>query len=236
MIADLSCTAAAGPTATGIATAFYTASWPLAFTSDDDMFYITSLPEQPEGYVNVSTSSQWERWVRRSLPEGLDAEVQRRLISNLKHVLVGLELKAALIVPHARRGSGPSILFEPYLHIMNFEFCVGTFSVFEGIGSALWLRENGFDGAAANRIGFDEWKPPLISTFDPEGEFALDAGVARVKSVRDKLHQDRLGARENIDWHSFSFEEAFVPAFNALCCVLLRNEEDLPHGTNLTTF
>ncbi|TAU02195.1 hypothetical protein [Rhizobium ruizarguesonis] len=200
------------------------------------MFYITSLPEEPEGYVNISTSSEWERWVRRSLPEGLDVEVQRRLISNLKHVLVGLELKAALIVPHARRGSGPSVLFEPYLHIMSFEFCVGAFSVFEGIGSALWLRGNGFDGSAANRIGFEEWKPPLISTFDPDGQFSLEAGVDRVKSVRDKLHQDRLGARENIDWHAFSFDEAFVPAFTALQCLLLQRERHLPEGTNLRAF
>ncbi len=200
------------------------------------MFHITSLPENPEGYVNISTCSQWENWVRRSLPEGLDAEVRRRLISNLKHVLVGLELKAALIIPHAKRGAGPSILFEPYLHIMNFEFCVGAFSVFEGIGSALWLRESGFDGAAANRIGFNDWQPPLVSSFDPGGEFGLKAGVDCVKSVRDKLHQDRLGARENIDWHSFSFEEAFVPAFNALRCVLLREKQHLPQGTNLISF
>lgn len=199
------------------------------------MFFITSLPEVPEGYVNISTSSAWQNWVRTSLPEGLDAEVRRRLISNLKHVLVGLELKAALIIPHAQRGAGPSILFEPYLHIMNFEFCVGVFSVFEGIGSALWLRENGLDGAAANRVGFEQWKSPLVSTFDPEGEYSLGAGVDRVKNVRDKLHQDRLGARENVDWHSFSFEEAFVPAFNALRCLLLRREEHLPQGTNLRT-
>lgn len=200
------------------------------------MFYITSLPEKPEGYVNISTSSQWERWVRRSLPEGLDVEVQRRLVSNLKHVLVGLELKAALIVPHARRGLGPSVLFEPYMHIMSFEFCVGVFSVFEGIGSALWLRANGLDGSASNRIGFHEWKPSLVSTFDPGGEFALEVGVDRVKSVRDKLHQDRLGARENIDWHAFSFDEAFAPAFNALRVLLLRREQDLPNATNLKAF
>src|SRR3546814_3349663 len=75
----------------------------------------------------------------------------------------GLELKAALIVPHAERWAGPSLLFEPYLHIMNFEFCVGVFSICEGVGSALWLRENNLDGSAADRIGQPQWKPSLIN-------------------------------------------------------------------------
>ncbi|WP_201723675.1 hypothetical protein [Bradyrhizobium neotropicale] len=48
--------------------------------------------------------------------------MQPRLISNLKYVLVGLEMKAALFVPHAKRGK---LLFESYVHILNFEFCVG---------------------------------------------------------------------------------------------------------------
>src|SRR4051794_26954582 len=169
------------------------------------MFYLTLLPDNPDGYVKVSTSADWEGWVRECLPGGLNEQVKRRLISNLKHVLVGLELKAALIVPHAQRGTGKSILFEPYVHIMNFEFCVGVYSLCEGIGSAIWLRKNGLDGAAADRVGPDDWKPSLVNTFDEFGKFALDADVDRVKSVRDKLHQDRLGARENIDWHAFSY-------------------------------
>jgi hypothetical protein len=195
------------------------------------MFYITSEP--PTGYVNKSNSSDWQPWVRRSLPEGLDNEVQQRLVSNLKHVLVGLELKAALIIPHARRGMGPSVLFEPYLHIMNFEFCVGVFSVLEGIGSALWLRENGLDGSEGSRVAPIQWKPSLVSKFDLSGEASLDSRVDSVKSVRDKLHQDQIGARSSIDWHSFSFDEAFVPAFQALRCLLLREEQHLPENTNL---
>jgi hypothetical protein len=197
------------------------------------MFYLTLLPEKPDGYVNISTSTEWEGWVGARLPDGLDQEVQRRLISNLKHVLVGLELKAALIVPHATRGAGTSILFEPYFHIMNFEFCVGVFSVCEGLGSAIWLREKELDGTAADRIGFQQWKPSLVNNFDPFGKFALDADVDRVKSVRDKLHQDQLGARENIDWHAFSYEESFIPALRALRCLLRKGAQRVPQNTNL---
>ncbi|MEM1045415.1 MAG: hypothetical protein AAGL24_04660 [Pseudomonadota bacterium] len=146
---------------------------------------------------------------------------------------MGLELKAALILPHAQRGGGKSLLFEPYFHIMSFEFCVGVFSICEGIGSAIWLRENELDGAEANRIGPNEWKPSLLREFDPAGEFRLDAHVDRVKSVRDKLHQDRLGARENIDWHAFSYENAFVPALSALQCLLHKEEQSVPVSSNL---
>lgn len=196
-------------------------------------FHIIELPDEPEGYVNVSTSAEWEAWIRQCLPDGLDQEVRRRLVSNLKHVMVGLELKAALIVPHAERGAGPSLLFEPYLHIMNFEFCVGVFSICEGLGSALWLRENNLDGSAADRIGQPQWKPSLINKFDPAGDHDLGADVDRVRNVRDKLHQDRLGARENIDWHAFSFEDAFSPALRALRCLLHTNPEHVPAQTNL---
>src|SRR3954453_7353209 len=79
--------------------------------------------------------------------------VHDRLVSNLKHILVGLEMKAALVVPHAKRGNGKSLLYEPYFQPMNFEFCVGTFSICEGLGSALWLVENGRDGSAGDQIG-----------------------------------------------------------------------------------
>lgn len=195
------------------------------------MFYITGA--KPAGYVNNSISSDWEAWICRCLPEGLHTEVQRRLISNLKHVLVALELKAGLIVPHAERGSGPSILFEPYFQILNFEFCVGVFSVCEGLGSALWLRETRRDGAASNRIRLDEWLPSLVRKFDPSGNLGLNYDVDRVRSVRDKLHQDRLGARENIDWHSFSYEDAFTPARRAMRCLLQTCAEEVPLQTNL---
>jgi hypothetical protein len=108
------------------------------------LYYLVELPKLPSGYVNLSTASDWEAWIRKCLPAGLHQEVQRRLISNLKHVLVGLEMKAALIVPHAKQGK---LLFESYFHMLNFEFCVGMFSICEGLGSALWSTENGLDGS-----------------------------------------------------------------------------------------
>jgi hypothetical protein len=144
-------------------------------------------------------------------------------------------MKAALIVPHAKRGNGQSILFEPYFHMLNFEFCVGMFSICEGLGSALWLREKNRDGSAADRIAIEDWKPSLVKKFDPEAKFGLDADVGGVKSVRDKLHQDRLGARENIDWHAFTYEAAFKPTARAMRCLLSTNGGDVPKETNLTT-
>lgn len=198
------------------------------------MFHLIKLPGQPSGYVNLSTSSDWEAWIRNCLPASLHQEVQRRLVSNLKHVLVGLEMKAALVVPHAKRGKGPSLLFEPYFHMLNFEFCVGVFSICEGLGSAIWLRENDLDGSAADRIAIDQWKPSLVNKFDPEAKFNLDADVGTVKNVRDKLHQDRLGARENIDWHAFTYDKAFTPAARTMRCLLSTNACDVPKETNLT--
>ena len=199
------------------------------------MFHIIELPDKPSGYVNLSTASDWKAWIQNCLPNGLHQEVQRRLVSNLKHVMVGLEMKAALIVPHAKRGNGPSILFESYFQTLNFEFCVGMFSICEGLGSAIWLRENALDGSAADRIAFELWKPCLAKKFDPEAKFSLGADVDSVKGVRDKLHQDRLGAREHIDWHDFTYAKAFTPAARAMRCLLRTNAGDVPKNTNLTT-
>ena len=196
------------------------------------MFHLIELPEKPSGYVVRSTASDWETWIKTCLPEGLDQQVRRRLISNLKHVLVGLEMKAALIVPHAKRGK---LLFESYFHMLNFEFCVGMFSICEGLGSALWLRENSQDGSAENRISIGQWKPSLTKKFDPEGKSKLGEDVDTVKSVRDKLHQDQLGARENIDWHAFSYDKAFTPAARAMRCLLGTNAGEVPKKTNLST-
>lgn len=97
-------------------------------------FHLIELPGQPNGYVNLSDSSDWEAWIRKCLPAGLAQIVHNRLVSNLKHILVALEMKAALIVPHAKRGNGKSLLFEPYFQMLNFEFCVGTFFDMRRIG------------------------------------------------------------------------------------------------------
>ena len=140
-------------------------------------------------------------------------------------------MKAALIVPHAKHGK---LLFESYFHMLNFEFCVGMFSICEGLGSASWLRENDLDGSAAERIAIEQWKSSLARKFDPEEKLGLGTDVDSVKSVRDKLHQDRLGARENIDWHAFSYDKAFTPAARAMRSLLSTNASDVPKETNLT--
>jgi hypothetical protein len=149
---------------------------------------------------------------------------------------VGLEMKAALIVPHATRVSNRSVLFEPYCQLMIFEFCVGVFSVCEGIGSAIWLRGQNQDGSNAPRIVPDDWIGALVAAADPQAALDLEDKVRGVKAVRDKIHQDRLGARTEIDWHAFDYDHSFVPAKDTLANVLRLNADDVPPTTNLARF
>lgn len=197
------------------------------------MFYLADYPQDPPGFVHLSTSAQWEPWLNGAIPAGLHADVTNRLRSNLKHILMGLEMKAALIVPHATRVSNRSVLFEPYCQLMIFEFCVGAFSVCEGIGSAIWLRAQNQDGSNAPRIAPDDWIGALVTAADPQAARDLDHKVRGVKDVRDKIHQDRLGARTEIDWHAFDYGQAFVPAKDGLGIVLQLNADGIPPTTNL---
>ncbi|MER9836168.1 hypothetical protein NKJ28_14465 [Mesorhizobium sp. M0145] len=197
------------------------------------MYYLAQYPENPPGYVHLSTSSEWEPWLNGVIPAGLHADVRGRLRSNLKHIFVGLEMKAALIVPHATRVSNRAVLFEPYCQLITFEFCVGVFSVCEGIGSAIWLRNQNDDGAAAPRITPDNWIGALVAEADPHGALNLDNKVRGVKAVRNKIHQDQLGARTEIDWHAFGYDQSFVPAKDALGILMQLNAADIPAATNL---
>jgi len=197
------------------------------------VFYLSEYPENPSGYVTLSTSTDWEPWLNAVIPAGLHAGVTSRLRSNLKHILVGLEMKAALIVPHATRISNRAVLFEPYCQLLTFEFCVGVFSVCEGIGSALWLRSQNDDGAAAPRISPNNWIGSLVAAADPQGTLDFDIKMRGVKAVRDKIHQDQLGARTEIDWHAFDYNHAFVPANDALGIVLRLHAASVPANTNL---
>jgi hypothetical protein len=197
------------------------------------MFYLAEYPEDPPGYVHLSTSAEWEPWLNGVIPAGLHAEVANRLRSNLKHILVGLEMKAALVVPHATRVSNRSVLFEPYCQLMIFEFCVGVFSFCEGIGSVIWLRLQNQDGSNAPQIPPDDWIGALVAAADPQGAFDLEDKVRGVKGVRDKIHQDRLGARTEIDWHAFDYDQAFLPARDAIDVVLQLNAPAIPPTTNL---
>ena len=198
------------------------------------MLYIARFDERPNGYVQMSESAQWVRWLNRNIPADLNKRVRHRLNSNIKHLLVGLELKMALIVPHRHRGpNGRPVLFEPYYQNLIQEFCVGAFSVIEGLGSAHWLSQNGHDGADGRRISRDSWRVSLRAVYDEAGEHGLDDAVERTLSVRDKLHQDQIGARADIDWHAFSYDAAFVPASQAIRTLLRREAELVPETSNL---
>lgn len=198
------------------------------------MLFITRSDERPAGYVHLSIANAWTTWLNRNIPAGLHADVRHRLNSNLKHLLVGLELKAALIDPHEHRAhNDPSALFEPYFQNLIMEFGVAAFSVLEGLGSAHWLDQNGHDGGNAMRINRDEWRAALSAIYDPDGEHGLDGDVVRTLAVRDLLHQDKLGARENIDWHAMTYDAAFEPASRAIRTLLRREAEVLPAATNL---
>jgi hypothetical protein len=198
------------------------------------MFYIIQCPDQPDGYVHLSESTHWVRWLHKNIPDGLHEEVRRRLTSNLKHLIVGLELKAALILPHRfRPPNGRPTLFEPYYQNLIQEFCVGTFSVIEGLGAAHWLNQSGFDGANGRPIPRDKWRAAICAVYDETGEHGLDEAIQLTSGVRDKLHQDKLGIREDIDWHSFSYEAAFVPASSAIRTLLRREADCVPATSNL---
>lgn len=199
------------------------------------MLFITQPEERPDGYVVLSESTQWVRWLNRNIPQELDRQVRRRLISNLKHLLVGLELKAALIYPHRlRSGAERPVLYEPYFQNLILEFCVATFSVMEGLGSAHWLSINGSSGADSPNVRRDRWLTALCVVYDGSGDAGLRGDVERTLSVRDRLHQDRVGARANIDWHAFSFEQAFAPASAAIRTIFRHDPELVPETTNLS--
>jgi hypothetical protein len=200
------------------------------------MFYITECEERPDGYVQLSDANAWVRWLARNIPATLHLSVRHLLNSNLKHIMVGLELKAALVEPHHQTGRAQRpVLFEPYFQNLISEFGVGAFSVLEGLGAAQWLVRHELDGRDAPRIDRNEWLPALCAVYDQQGEHRLEDAVRSTLAVRDKLHQDRLGAREKIDWHAFSYDVAFTPARHAIRTLLRREAEFVPPTTNLNT-
>lgn len=198
------------------------------------MYFITQPEARPGGFVFLSSSTQWVEWLHRNIPQAVDVTVRSRLKSNLKHLLVGLELKKALIEAHQNRAVGEhEVLFEPYFQNFILEFCVAAFSILEGLGSAQWLAQNDQDGANGPTIFRNQWLPALADVYDENGEHGLQADVNSTLAVRDKLHQDRLGARENIDWHTLSYENAFTPARRSIGTLLLREAEFVPPQSNL---
>jgi len=201
------------------------------------MLYITKPEIRPTGYHVITETPQWTIWLGRNVPKSLHSEVRKRLISNLKHLVVGLELKAALIEGHRNPGhGGRPVLFQSYFQNLILEFCVASFSVLEGLGSAHWLEQQGRDGADGPAIRRNQWLPALCAIYDKTGEHDLLANVENTLAVRDRLHQDKLGARDNIDWHAFSYEAAFAPASAAIRTLLRNQAEAVPDTTNLNAW
>ena len=194
------------------------------------MFFVVQSEERPEGWAFISTSNAWAVWLNANIPQGLSQNVRRLLKSNLKHIITGMELKAALVQPHHDE---PGVLFEPYYQNFISEFCVATFSVLEGLGSAHWLDREGLSGEGAPHVGTQQWVSALCEVYDSEGEYSLAEAVERTRVVRNKLHQDKVGAREDIDWHAFSFEGAFLPAKSGMGVLLLNRADLVPDTTNL---
>lgn len=128
---------------------------------------------------------------------------------------------------------GKSVLFEPYFQNLTFEFCVGVFSVCEGLGTVSHLVLSGDDGSSGARVPPSRWIPALCNAFDPHEEHGLKENVDAVKKVRDKMHQDRLGLRADIDWHSFGYAAAFRPGHEAIQTLLKQCAEKVPAETNL---
>lgn len=193
------------------------------------MFYLDDVSDEPPGFKYKSSATDWEPWIQEVLPANTQDTVKKRMKSNLKHIIVGLEMKADLIISH--QNASKSILFESYAQIMTFEFCVGVFSVCEGLGSVYYLASKGNNRRQNERVYFNEWKNELITKFDSDS--SLEGNLETVKSVRDKLHQDKLGVREDIDWHSFGYQEAFQPAISALSVLFKQHADKVPETTNL---
>ena len=194
------------------------------------MFYIVQSDERPDGWAVLSTANSWLPWLAAIIPCELAPQVRHRLQSNLKHVIVGLELKAALIRPHHDE---PGVLFEPYFQNLISDFCVGAYSVLEGLGAAHWLHQNDQSGADAPFIHRNHWRAALCVAHDANGARELHQLVDAIQSARDRLHQDRLGLRADIDWHAFTYEAAFFPAAEAIKTLLVSESELVPATSNL---
>ena len=201
------------------------------------MFYVVRGPRaRPGGFVHLSTSADWVPWLAQNIPGTLDRGVRNLLSSNLKHILVGLEFKAALIGGHRELRPGDrAVLFEPYFQSLILEFCVGACSVVEGLGAAYWLQQQGRDGRDGRRIRRDAWTRALCSIYDSDAGRGLEPAVDRMLDVRDLQHQDRLSARGEIDWHAMDYEGAFEPAARAVGILLLNRADLVPGTTNLST-
>lgn len=70
------------------------------------MFYLDNFSSDAPGFTANSISSEWEHWLTSVIPNEAHEEVRRRLRSNLKCIIVGLEMKAGLLIPHGESLAG----------------------------------------------------------------------------------------------------------------------------------
>ncbi|WP_156026040.1 hypothetical protein [Sulfitobacter sp. 20_GPM-1509m] len=185
------------------------------------------------GFTAATNSAEWSGHLISLVPTSLHLDVQNRLRSNLAHILSSLDIEAGLILPHAERGGRNSVLFEPFYNTLILHFCIGTYSICEGLGAAFVLDARADDGTTGPFIPKRDWKPTLVDRLDPAGTTTLVDDLETVISKRDLIHQDQLGVRANIDWHSIGYESAFLPAKRLIAAIIVCSGADAPSDTNL---
>lgn len=196
-------------------------------------FQIREGVDYGDGFTTATNSAEWHKHLKNLVPTSLHSDVQNRLRSNLAHILSSLDIEAGLILPHAERRARSAVLFEPFYNTLILHFCIGTYSICEGLGAAFVLDARTDDGITGPLIHKKDWKPALINRLDPEGTTTLVDDLEAVISKRDLIHQDKLGARADIDWHSIGYDSAFLPAKRLIAAIIVRSRADAPADTNI---
>lgn len=194
-------------------------------------FYLTDQPRGLDGFLYVTTASEWERWVNASIPADIQGLQRSHLESNLKHILCGLEMKAGLLEAHfcLPKPRQRNCLFESYAAIMTFEFNVGVYSLTEGLGSAMCIADG------RTKLNRAKWSVKLADCVATHlSSFSED--LAAVQQTRDRIHQDQAGNRGEIDWHRFQRSVGLLPAARVLGAIFREFSNHLPVNSNLIAF
>ena len=201
-------------------------------------FHLTKLTNPEKGFTYLSTSKEWKIWLDAVIPDTIDQQIHNRLSSNLKHILLGLEMKAGLILPHAYsklKSNQKALLFEPYHQILTFEFCLGTWSVCEGLGTAHHLANHQKSGRRIKKIRSNIIISALTKAYSSNNQYQFELETKQVRNIRNMIHQDNLFKRDNIDWHALGYQAAFIPALNVLSSLFETEKHLVPKRTNLIT-
>ena len=196
-------------------------------------FQVCEGVDYGRGFTAATTSAQWNGILISLVPKSLHTDVRARLRSNLAHIISSLDIQAGLIVPHAERGTRNSVLFQPFYNTLILHFCIGTYSICEGLGAAYVLQARGDDGLTGPLIGKKDWKPALLDQLDPTESTSLADDLETVISKRDLIHQDKLGLRADIDWHAIGYDGAFLPAKRLIVAIIAHSTKEPPADTNL---